>query len=177
MTDLKNYAEAVFLIAEEENALELTKNELEALNKVMEENPEYTTILDTPAISKEERLGLVGEAFSGFSENVRNLICIITEKREIHAIPKLYAEFMSLYNKKMGIIPVEVISAVELSPEQTEKLGKKLCEKLSGKVVIKNTVDKKILGGLILRYNSVQLDGSVKARLDSIAESLRSAVV
>ncbi len=177
MTDLSNYAEALFLIAEEDGCLDLVQSELCGVKAIIEENPDYTNILDTPALPKEERLRLVEEAFSSLSENVKNLIKILTEKRETHAFGRLYSDFLALYNKRMGIIPVEVISAVELSEEEKEKLCKKLSEKLSGSVVISNTVDKAILGGIILRYDSVQLDGSVKARLDKIAGSLRSAVV
>ncbi len=177
MTDLKNYAEAIFLIAEEDGALSAVKEELYTVKKALADNPEYASLLDNPALSKSERLQLVGQAFSALSENSLNLIKILTEKRSVSAFGKLYSEFLGLYNKKMGIIPVEAISAVALSREQTERLASKLSSRLNGTVEIRNTVDPSILGGIILRYQSLQLDGSVKARLDAIAKDLRSAVL
>ncbi len=177
MTELYNYAEALFLIAEEDGVLEAVKSELLTVKTVLLHNPEYSKILDTPSLPKDTRLGLVTEAFSSLSENTENLIKILTENRQMHGFDRLYSDFLSLYNKKMGIIPVEVISAVALSESQKERLKAKLSGKLSAKVELTNTVDRAILGGLILRYDSVQLDGSLKLRLDSLAESLKSAVV
>ncbi len=177
MTDLKNYAEALFLIAEEDSCLELIKDELYTVNKVMCDSPEYANLLDTPALSKEERIRLADEAFAALSENVRNTVKLLTEKRQMYAFFGLYSAFTSLYNKKAGIVEVEVISAVKLSDEQISRLQKKLSSKISGKAVIRNKVDSSILGGIILRYDSVQLDGSVKARLDKLSKSLRDAVI
>ena len=42
------------------------------------------------------------------------------------------------------------------------------------KIIIKNTVEPEILGGVMLRYSRIQLDGSVKSRLDAFSESLRN---
>ena len=42
------------------------------------------------------------------------------------------------------------------------------------KIILKNTVKPEILGGVMLRYSGIQLDGSVKARLDGFAKSLKN---
>jgi F-type H+-transporting ATPase subunit delta len=50
--------------------------------------------------------------------------------------------------------------------------------KMTGKtIIIKNTVDKSILGGVKLRYSGIQLDGSVKTRLDTFEKSLKNTVI
>ena len=72
---------------------------------------------------------------------------------------------------------MEAVSAVSLTDGEKERLITTLEAKLSCKVIIKNTVDESILGGLILRYNSLQLDGSVKTRLERIERDLKTVVV
>ena len=44
-------------------------------------------------------------------------------------------------------------------------------------IFIENIVDASILGGVTLRYGGVQIDGSVKARLESLEKSLKGLVV
>jgi F0F1-type ATP synthase delta subunit len=49
--------------------------------------------------------------------------------------------------------------------------------KTGKKVILKNKIDKATLGGVILRYGGVQLDGSVKTRLDKFEEALTETVI
>ena len=42
------------------------------------------------------------------------------------------------------------------------------------KIILKNTVKPEILGGVMLRYSGIQLDGSVKSRLDAFERSLKN---
>ena len=73
MIGAKEYAKALFLLSEEEGSSERILDELNMLSSLMEENPEYSKLLDTPALPKEERLGLVNEALSSLDENLLNL--------------------------------------------------------------------------------------------------------
>ena len=53
----------------------------------------------------------------------------------------------------------------------------KLTKTLSKTVVLNNIVDASILGGVKLRYGGVQLDGSVKTRLDKFEDALQRTVI
>ena len=177
MTDLSKYADAIFLLAEEESTLETVREDLSTVNTVIENSPEYARILDTPALPKEERLGLIEEAFGGLSEYVKNLLKMLSAAHNAFLFPKLYLAFMKLYNEKLGILEVEAVTAVALSESERAKLSARLREKTGKKISIKNTVDPSILGGVVLRYDSLQLDGSVKTRLEKIEDGLKRVVV
>lgn len=177
MTDVMKYAEAMFLIAEEDGSLETVCEELLTVDTLLKENPEYAKILDTPALSKDERKRLSSEAFASLSLSVRNLVVILTERRAMHAFDKLYKEFLRLYNDKVGIVEAEAVSAVALTQGEIALLTEKLSKKLSKKVVVRNTVDRSLLGGMLLRYDSVQLDSTVRSKLDGFAEQLKKVTV
>ena len=106
-----------------------------------------------------------------------NVIKILTEKHSVHLFPEIAKEYSAIYNDSRGICNAEVISAVQLTDSQAEKIKEKL-EAITGKtIVIKNTVDKSILGGIKLRYLGKELDGSLKARLNSIEKSLKNTII
>ena len=118
-----------------------------------------------------------GEPLVPLDEYVSNVIKMLCIEHNVYAFPRLYADFMRLYNDRLGIVEVEAISATALTEEQQARIKKNLEKKLSKTVTVSNTVDESILGGLILRYDSIQLDGSVKTRLERIERGLKSAVI
>lgn len=174
MTVKSEYGHALYLLAKEIGAVEEIKIDLTAAYEIFKKNPEYSTILDTPAISKGEKLTLVDEAFKPLNENLVSLIKILSEKHSVATFKDVYTTFMSLYNEDMGIIEVEAVTAIPMSENQIAALREKI-KLLSGKCAqIKNTVDPTILGGVKLRYEGVQIDASIKTRLDGFAASLRN---
>ena len=64
-----------------------------------------------------------------------------------------------------------------MTESQKDALAKKLAANLGKTIVIKNTVDKTILGGVKLRYAGIQLDGSVQKRLESFEKNLKNIVI
>jgi F-type H+-transporting ATPase subunit delta len=173
----KNYGDALFMLAKELDEIDIVKNDFEILCKSLEQNADYLKLLDTPSLSREERVKLVDSAFNGLNENLVNMVKILAERRLIHLIFKIHESYLADYDEHYGIERVEAISAIPLSIEQLEKLKSKL-EKVTGKqIIVTNTIDSSILGGMKLRYGGVQLDGSVKTRLDKFEAALRDTVI
>ena len=177
MTGGTEYGRALFMLACELGALEDIKNDALTVKTVLEENPEYRNLLDTPAISKEEKLSLAEGAFGGLHFCVSNLVKILSERHSVRAFSEVYATYLSLYNEHLGIEEVEAVTAVAMSEGQLEALKAKLVTETGKKIIIKNTVDPSILGGVKLRYSGKQIDGSVKTRLDAFSESLKNIIV
>ncbi len=177
MTDAYEYGKALFLITEEDGCTEEALSEVNSVRSILKSNPEYVKILDTPALSKEERLSLIDKAFSCVAESVRNLLKILCERRSVYVFEKVADEFGKLYDASRGIERVEAVTAIPLTEEQKDALTKKLSSHLGKTVIISNITDISILGGVKLRYCGMQLDGSVKTRLDKFEEALRSTVI
>ena len=177
MIDVREYARALFLITEEDGITDGAFSELKLVAKLIEKEPAYVTLLDTPAVSKAEKLALIDEAFGSLNKNLLNFIKILSERHSVYALPKILAEYSALYDEARGIVRVDAVTALELTATQCESLKNKLEGMLSGQVVINNIVDPSVLGGMKLRYSGVQIDGTVKARIDGFAARLKDLVV
>jgi F-type H+-transporting ATPase subunit delta len=174
MTVKNEYGNALFILAKEEGATENVKNDIETAFAAIKENPEYVKLLDTPAVSKAEKLALIDEAFSAIHYSVKNLLKILSEKHAVYSFGSVKAEYDRLYDELYGIERVEAITVVPLSDSQSAALEKKLAEMTGKRIILKNSVKPDILGGVILRYSGTQLDGSVKARLQAFASGLQN---
>ncbi|MBO7195854.1 MAG: ATP synthase F1 subunit delta [Clostridia bacterium] len=177
MTDAKEYGKALFLITEEDGVTEQVLADVKTANSVFRANPDYIKLLNTPAISAGERVELVTKAFAGLDERLCNLIKILTEKRSVHLFAKAAEVYFDLYDESRGILRVEAVTAIPLTGAQSDAIAKKLSSSLGKRIIIKNTLDRSILGGVKLRYADVQLDGSVKTRLDKFEEALKNTVI
>lgn len=177
MSSRQEYAKALFMLSEELSVSEEVLEDAAVCARIISENPEYAILADTPALSVPEKLGLVSEAFNSVCSPVKNLLMILCEKHSVALFPAIAAEYSKLYNEARGIIPAEAITASPLGEDDLKKLREKI-EKITGKtVILKNSIDKSLLGGIKLRYSGVQLDGTLKSRLDAIEKKLKITVV
>ena len=110
--DAKSYGDALFMLADELNQADQMKDDLSTLCKTISENPDYLKLLDTPALSREERVKLADEAFNGLNKNLVNLVKILIERRVAYLIFKIRDAYMSAYDVSRGIERVEAITVL-----------------------------------------------------------------
>lgn len=177
MINSAEYGKALFLLALEENKDEKIFDEVKAISLVLKENSEYVTILDSPAIDLEEKLKLIDESMKDVDEYIKNFLKILCEKHSVFQFEDCKKAYSKEYDKHHNIIRSVVISAVKLSDMQLEKM-KDALEKKSGKTVfLDNEIDPSLIGGVVLRTEGKQFDGSIKGRLDSIKRSIEDIKV
>lgn len=177
MIDAKEYGRALFLITEEDRLSDKVLADVKTAERILADNPEYIKLLNSPALPKEERVMLADKAFTALEVSLLNLIKILIEKRELHLFSKVAKEYSTLYDESRGILRVEAVTAIPLTDGQRSAMTDRLSKSLGKTVVLRNTVDPSTLGGVKIRYSGVQLDGSVKTRLDKFEEALKNTVI
>ena len=166
----KEYAEALFMLAAEEQSTESYSEALAVIGRLVTENPEYMEFLASPAISLEERLQAVDEAFGSMPEHIVSFIKLLCENRRIRTLSSCIEEYnklaMALSNKTVA----NVYSAVELSTEQKQAICMKL-EKLTGKIIEPvYTIDESLIGGVKIDVEGKTYDGSIRNRLKDVKD-------
>lgn len=174
MTEIaKAYGKTLYDLAVECESVEQMLEEITALRQAFEENPQFVTLLNTPNIKREERVQIVDETFGGkIHIYLLNFLKIIAENGTAHEFVDAAKQFRKEYNFENGIETVTVVSAVALSAEQKSALTEKLC-KVTGKTIsLELVVDPACMGGIRLQMDGLQLDGTVKNKLDAIRTRL-----
>ncbi len=171
------YADALFELSVEEGTLDVTFEELKALKEIFDENKELVSLLASPVVSEDEKHDIIKNIFEGrVSETTFNFLCVLADKGRAGFFDKIVDAFHSLYNTQKGILDVEVVTSEPLNEALEKKLAAKLEESTGKKVNIRKTVDKSILGGIVVRYENTEIDGSVKKRLADIRKSIDSYI-
>lgn len=175
--NVKGYGEALFLLSEENGTTENVLSDISVVKQLLAENPEYYNLADTPALSTDERVGLISDAFKGIDEGLCNLLKLLCEKRLVYAFRDIADAFTSKYDEERGIVRVYCITAVPMTDAQKDKLKAKLNAKLGKEIIIENNIDAKILGGMTLRIAGRQYDGSLRASLENIEKAVKGTIV
>ena len=166
-----NYAEALFMLAREENSIDEFYKSLKTAESTFKENTEYLQFLSTPSIPKSERTAALAEAFDGkINQHVLSFLQLLCEHGKAELFFDCVAEYERLRDWASGAVVATVKTVVELSDEQKQSLVKSL-EKRTGKSVTLDCVtDSTLLGGIQVEIDGEILDGSIKNNLKRARE-------
>ena len=172
------YGGSLFQLAAEEGQDTQILAELDTVATLFKGSPEYLRLLSTPSLPKKERTGLLDEALRGqvhpYLLNFTKLLCDEGLLGELGGCARAYRV---AYNKAHGILEATAVAAVALTAEQTQKLHDRL-EQITGKQVdLQVKVDPAVLGGIRLDMDGVQLDGTVKNRLEALRRNIASVTL
>lgn len=177
MIDAAVYGKALFQLAAENGADPQVREELELVRSVMQENPSYVTLMDTPAVTTEEKLALLRDAFGGCNTMLLNFLSLLCEKRSFYQLPACTDAYGVCYDEAHNILRATAITAVPMQERQCAALREKL-RSITGKTILLTTrTDPALIGGITLRYGGVQLDDSIQGRLERLRRSLSETIV
>lgn len=173
ITVARPYAKAVFDVAVQQHHLDKWLNMLSFAAQVSGE-PQVVELLSgalTPQAQANLFLSLCKDQLDEYGQN---LIKIMSENNRLTALPEVLALFIQYKENKEMTAEVDVISACELNEHQQEKITSAMAKRLSRKVKLNCRIDKSILAGVIIRSGDLVIDGSVKGRLQRLADTLQS---
>ena len=174
----KMYGGSLYDLAAEEGLETRILGELDEVQQLLKQNPDYLRLLSTPSIPKKERCGLLDEALRGQVHlYVLNFLKILCEKGTLQELSGCARAYRIRYNQAHGILEATAISAVPLTEQQRAALHAKL-ESLTGKTIdLKTKVDAKVLGGIRLDIEGTELDGTVQNRLASLRQDIAAVTL
>jgi len=164
------YAEALFLLAQEEHQEKRVYQELNQVTDMLLNYPEFITLLDVPTLGIEERISALQNVIGKEQGITENFLCLLVEKRRINRISDIRNAFNKMYYDYFKIAEVFVISAVPLTDTQRQTLKDKMKQKLGKEILLRESVDKSLMGGMIVQYGDTRMDNSIKSRLQQFAQ-------
>jgi F-type H+-transporting ATPase subunit delta len=169
----KRYARAVFEVATGEGRVDEWAQQLAALRQVLS-NPQMLDVLRNPTIPVEQRMELV-TSMKLVDEEAANLAKLLIEGHRVDEIGGVADEFERLADDAAGRVRAVVTTAVELEPDDRDRVSSGLSKRLGKDVSLDVIVDPSILGGLKLQYGDRLIDASVATRLQQLRRQLADA--
>jgi F-type H+-transporting ATPase subunit delta len=169
------YANAVFNLARAENAIDRVENELGQLKDEVIFNLDLKKYLSDSAIQSSEKiksmLKILGDDSTSSIKTISAMIILFDALDYTEQIYKDYIELTNQYKKQVS---VEVISAIELDEVLLAEIKKDVDSKTGLDVRVKNTVDKNIIGGLLIKIGERIIDLSIKNKIEDLKSKLKA---
>lgn len=165
----KEYAGALFMLALEKGKIDEFSCSLATVKSLIEEQPEYIDVLDSPAILLSQRLEMIDEAFGGgFCEDIVSAIKLMCEGGDVDQLVATVDEFDKLVREHQNRTTATVYYVSELTAEQKERLAQRL-KAVSGKNVdVEYVKDESLIGGIKILLGDKLLDGSLAGKLNKV---------
>ena len=167
------YANAVFAVARQDSDLERWSRMLGFL-VVAAGDPQMKLLLESPEIADEQKAFRLAEICGDeLNDRARKLVQTLAANKRLDLFDDIREQYEALRVAEEQTLDVEVVSAFPLSDEQSAVIARALTAKYAKEVNLTSIVDQSLLGGAIIRAGDTVIDGSVRGKLDKLAESLQ----
>ena len=171
----RRYAEAL-LAACSDDEVEAVAQELTAFSTAVQESFDLKNVLLNPTFGDEERRSTLEAlmAHIGLSERTQRFIVLLIERERQGDLESIAEAFAGLVADKTSKATAIVRTAAELDPSTQEQLKWALEKRTGKKLEMDVTVDPSLIGGIRAEVGMLVFDGTIKAELDKLRESLRA---
>lgn len=173
----QRYAQALFDLAKDENAVAPIEADLKALKAAIGESADLRRLIASPAFDAEDKakgINAIAKA-AGFNATTRKFLGLVAANRRTSHLLPIISSFEKLSADWRGVVSAEVVTALPLSAAQSKGVAAALRTALGKDPEISTRVDPSILGGIKVRVGSRLFDASLKSRLDSLKFALKRA--
>ena len=167
------YAAALFEVARAEGSVSEVEDELFRFARTLEGNDELRSVLTDEAVPVARRQGVVEDLLGGKASPVTtNLVSFVVGAGRARQLPQIIDKLVQRAAAEKDRAVAEVRSAIPLSDDQRQRLAEALGRATGKAVEVKVVVDPSVLGGIVAQIGDTVIDGSIRARLDQLRETI-----
>ncbi len=171
-TIARPYAEAVFRLAKQGNALPAWSDALNLIATVYRD-PQMQAAMANPKVTSTDierlLLAVCGERIDGVA---RNLIQLLVHNRRLSVLAEIRELFEQLKLEDEGKLDATISSAFPMEDAQRNQILNLLSSRFKRKINATVTVDPDLIGGIKVEVGDKVWDASVRGKLQTMAATL-----
>jgi F-type H+-transporting ATPase subunit delta len=165
----------LFDLARDQRQIEAVGKSLDALNQALADSKDFSELIASPLVSREE----AGKAFAalapqlGLDPITTNFVGVLARNGRKGQLRNVIRAFRRLSAEHRGETTADVITARPLNDDQLAQLRQQLRARAGRDVTIDAEVDPSILGGIVVKLGSQQIDASIRTKLNRLAQAMK----
>jgi F-type H+-transporting ATPase subunit delta len=169
------YASALFDLARDQRQIEAVGKSLDALGQALLDSKDFAELVSSPLVSRDE----AGKAFAALAPQLSldpittNFLGVLARNGRKNELRNVIRAFRRLASEHRGETTAEVVTARPLNDDQLVALKQQLRNRAGRDVAIDATVDPNILGGIVVKLGSQQIDASIRTKLNRLASAMK----
>jgi F-type H+-transporting ATPase subunit delta len=169
------YAIALFELAYEQKKLDAVGADLAAVKRALAESDALAALTTSPLIGRDEARRAVAAAAAAMDLDpiTANFLGVLAGNRRLAQLEGVIRAFNTLAARHRGEINAEVTSAHPLDDDQVDAIRNNLRTRYGSDIAVDLQVDPAILGGLVVKIGSRMIDGSIRTKLNTLAQAMK----
>ena len=187
MSSERNYAEALFDLALEDNCLDLVFDKLNFIKENILTQKGFLELLLSPNIAFKQKENILNKIFLGADKDINinnnnddakenkmvlNFILVLIKRNKLPIINLVINSFFDMYYDHKNILRAKVYSAVKLSDSVLSNIKNVLEKKYDSGIILENIIDKNIIAGFLVKINGTLVDLSICSQLNNLKKHL-----
>lgn len=165
------YARAAFDLAKEANALGDWSSKLDFAAAVARD-PQVQALIGNPKLSASALVGLFLPQGENADGAFGKFVATLAANGRLAILADVAAGYAELKRATEGVLKVRVRAAVPVDGAQADALKAALARRFGRRIELESVIDESVIGGAIIDAGDVVIDGSVRGRLERLAQSL-----
>ncbi len=166
------YARSLFEAADDADKLDELREQLGQFADALDADRDMQVFFFSPHLTAADKKDGVQKAVTGADDLFVNFLGLLIDNQRMPALMRIRREYDLLWERENKLLPVQVVSAVDLDDAIVERIGDQIAEQTGQKVELSSEVDPDVIGGLVVRVGNTVLDASVRNRLQTLRREI-----
>jgi F-type H+-transporting ATPase subunit delta len=171
----ERYVSALFDVAAD--ARDQVERDLQALGGGLEANAEFQQFLDNPLLTREAQAKTMDALLVKMKAHdlTRRFLTLLASQKRLALLPDIIGLFSQWARTARGELAAELISAGPLKDRDVQMVSERLGKVYGKKMILNVRQDPSLLGGIVVRVGSLQLDSSLAGKMNRLRNKLKVA--
>lgn len=173
-TAAKRYAAALIDTAAEAQSIDSVEKDVADLRAMLESSADLRIFVGSPVIDENDQLAAMAAIAdkTGFHTLTRNFLFTLIKNGRLPMLAAILRAVQAETARRRGEVEADVQSAQSLSPAQTQELQAAISKALGTNVAMNVSVNKDLIGGLVVQVGSTLVDASVKRKIERLSRAM-----
>ena len=169
---VKRYAKAIVELAIENNNSSTWVNNFDDAHTFLS-NRDLFAFLTSPQVPQMEKFKSIDTLMKEYDNLFKNFLKVLISRNQINLFQNIKEDFIRQFQSSTGKISAIISSAVKISDTQRKLIIENICKIFDvNEVDVKEKIDQKILGGLIINVGDTVIDISTSNKLENLKKHL-----
>jgi F-type H+-transporting ATPase subunit delta len=170
------YALAVFELAQEQNSVDQVSRDFANLKEIVAASADLARLVRAPVFGREDQKKGMAAVLSRIMacRLTVQFVLLLAAKRRLFLLTDAIKAFDGLVSRQHGEIDAEVVAARPLAEGEVAALKQAIKSRLGREPRLTASVDPALIGGLVVKVGSRQIDSSLRTKLNALRTAMKS---
>ena len=161
------------LAAGGQDAVLAVRDQTERIIRIVRSNMDLSSSLQDSSYTPEQRNSLARNVFAQANPVLVDVLAVMAERGDFALLSRVWESYGEQVERKLNVTVVDVTTVVPLGDHLREVIKKKAEADLGTSVVLRESIDKSLIGGILMSANGKRIDASMTSQLEAARNVLK----